>query len=183
MVAKDSYVIVLDFLPHGRPGDRRAEPIAQAIGEKFFNLLEIVIKDEITVKLNDRLYIGGDKRDKVKYIRSRIDYSNLTNFSKAELESTVNELISGDEKRFVDLFNKARPITTRLHSLELFPGIGKRHMWEIIKKRREKPFESFDDLKSRVAMLPDPKRMIIKRILNELQNKDRHRLFVASDRI
>ena len=45
MVAKDSYVIVLDFLPHGRPGDRRAEPIAQAIGEKFFNLLEIVIKD------------------------------------------------------------------------------------------------------------------------------------------
>lgn len=183
MVAKDSYVIVLDFLPHGRAGDRRAEPIAQAIGEKFFNLLEIVIKDEITVKLNDRLYIGGDKREKVKYIRSRIDYNNLTNFSKAEIESTIKDLISSDEKRFVDLFNRARPITTRLHSLELFPGIGKRHMWEIIKKRREKPFESFDDLKARVAMLPNPKKMIIKRILDELQNKDRHRLFVASGRI
>jgi len=183
MVAKDSYVIVLDFLPHGRPGDRRAEPIAQAIGEKFFNLLEIVIKDEITVKLNDRLYIGGDKREKVKYIRSRIDYRNLTNFSKAEIESTIKDLISSDEKRFVDLFNQMGPITTRLHSLELFPGIGKRHMWEIIKKRREKPFESFDDLKARVAMLPNPKKMIIKRILDELQNKDRHRLFVASGRI
>lgn len=183
MVAKDSYVIVLDFLPHGRSGDRRAEPIAQAIGEKFFNLLEIVIKDEVTVKLNDRLYIGGDKRERVKYIRSRIDYNNLTNFSKAELESTINDLISSDEKRFVDLFNRAGSITTRLHSLELFPGIGKRHMWEIIKKRREKPFESFDDLKARVAMLPNPKKMIIKRILDELQNKDRHRLFVASGRI
>jgi len=183
MVAKDDYVIVLDFLPHGRPGDRKAEPLAQAIGEKFFNLLEVVIKDGTAVKPNDRLYIGGDKREEVKYIRSRIDYMRLTSFSRAELESTIKELISSDEKKFVDFFNRAGPITTRLHSLELLPGVGKRHMWEIIKKRREKPFESFDDLKKRVAMLPDPKKMIIKRILNELQSKDRHRLFVASGRI
>jgi len=182
MVAKDDNVIVLDFLPHGRSGDRKAEPLAQAIGEKYFNLLEVIIKEGETIKPKDKLYIGGDKRDKVKYIRSRIDYRQLTNFSKTELESTIKDLISTDEKRFVDLFNKAGPITTRLHSLELLPGIGKRHMWEIIKKRREKPFEGFDDLKKRVAMLPDPKKMIIKRILDELQGKDRHRLFVTSFR-
>jgi len=183
MVAKDDYVIVLDFLPHGRPGDRKAEPLAQAIGEKFFNLLEIVIKNDIAVKPKDRLYIGGDKREEVKYIRSRIDYLRLTNFSKAELESTIKELISDNEGKFIDFFNRAGPITTRLHSLELLPGVGKRHMWEIIKRRREKLFDSFDDLKKRVVMLPDPKKMIIKRILDELQSKDRHRLFVASGRI
>ena len=132
------------------------------------------------VKTKDKLYIGDNKRDEVKYIRSRIDYNALTSFSKAEIENIVKELIAADEKRFVDFFNRAGPITTRLHSLELLPGIGKRHMWDIIKKRRLKPFETFDDLKTRVAMLPDPKKMIVKRILDELQGKDRHRLFVAS---
>lgn len=183
MVAKDDYVIVLDFLPHGRPGDRKAEPLAQAIGEKFFNLLEIIIKDGVAIKPKDKLYIGGDKREEVKYIRSRIDYRQLTNFSKTELESTIKDLISSDEKKFVDFFNRAGPVTTRLHSLELLPGIGKRHMWEIINERKKKPFENFTDLKQRVSMLPDPNKMIIKRILEELQSKDRHRLFVASARL
>ncbi len=183
MVAKDDYVIVLDFLPHGRPGDRKAEPLAQAIGEKFFNLLEIIIKDGVAIKPKDKLYIGGDKREEVKYIRSRIDYRQLTNFSKTELESTIKDLITSNEEKFVDFFNRAGPLTTRLHSLELLPGIGKRHMWEIINERKKKPFENFTDLKQRVSMLPDPNKMIIKRILDELQSKDRHRLFVASVRI
>lgn len=180
MVAKDDYVIVLDFLPRGKPGDRKAEPIAQAVGEKFFNLLEIVVKEGLDVKMKDKLYIGDNKRDEVKYIRSRIEYDELTSFSKAEIENIIKELISMDEKRFVDFFNRAGPITTRLHSLELLPGVGKRHMWDIINKRRVNPFENFDDLKTRVAMLPDPKKMIVKRVLEELQGKDRHRLFVAA---
>jgi predicted nucleic acid-binding OB-fold protein len=28
-------------------------------------------------------------------------------------------------------------------------------------------------------MLPDPKKMIVKRIINELEEKDRHKLFVG----
>lgn len=180
MVAKDDNVIVLDFLSHGKSGDRKAEPIAQVIGDKFFNLLEIVIKEELQVRPKDKLYIGADKRDKVKYIRSRIEYNDLTNFSKAELSEVVTEIIDNDEKRFVNFFNRAGPITTRLHSLELLPGIGKKHMWEIIKNRKAKPFEDFEDLRTRVSMLPEPKNMIVKRVVDELEGKDRYRLFVGS---
>jgi len=183
MVAKDENVIVLDFLPKGKSGDRKMEPLVQTVGEKYFNLLELVIKQGIDVKPGDKLYIGEDKREKVKYIKNRIEYRDLTNFAKTELEDVIKSLIDEEESRFVEFFNKAGPITTRLHSLELLPGIGKRHMWEIIKKRRSKPFENFEDLKERVAMLPDPKKMIMKRILEEFENKDRHRLFVASSRI
>ena len=96
------------------------------------------------------------------------------------LEEIVSELVNKDEKRFVDLFNKAGALTTRMHSLELLPGIGKHHLWTIIQERKNKPFESFTDLHNRVSMLPDPKRMIIKRIIEELEEKDRHRLLVAS---
>lgn len=178
---KDEYVIVLDFLPHGKPGDRRAEAIAQVLGERFFNLLEIVIKEGLAVKPKDRIYIGEDKREQVKYIRGRINYSDLTSFAKDELEPTISEMINKDETRFVNFFNVANPITTRLHSLELLPGIGKKHMWSIIMEKRKKKFESFKELQERIEMLPDPKRIIIKRVIDELEGKDRYRLFVASE--
>ncbi len=183
MVAKDEYVIVLDFLPRGKAGDRKAEPIAQAVGEKYFNLLEVVIKEDVKVKPGDRLYIGNEKREEVKYIKSRIGYKELTNFARAELEHVIKNIIEKDEKRFANFFNIAGPITTRLHSLELLPGIGKKHMWEIIKNRKQKQFENFDDLRARVAMLPEPKKMIVKRIIEELEGKDRYRLFVGSGKI
>jgi putative nucleotide binding protein len=177
---KDEYVIVLDFLPYGKPSDRKAEPVAQAVGEKFFNLLEIVIREEVVVKPGDKIYVGEDKRDKVKYIRGRIGYNDLTNFAKGEIENAVTILINADEKRFVNFFNKTGPITTRLHSLELLPGIGKKHLWSIISERKKKPFDTFEEIHKRIGMLPDPKKTIIKRIIDELQEKDRHKLFVAS---
>lgn len=177
---KDDYVIVLDFLPHGKPGDRKAEPVAQVMGEKFFNLLEIIIKDDVVIKIRDKLYVGEDKRDQVKYIRGRIDYSSLTNFAKNEIEQVISDLVNTDEKRFVNFFNKASPVTNRLHTLELLPGVGKRHLWDIISERKKKSFENFKEVQDRIKMLPDPKRMVIKRILQELQDVDRHRLFVGS---
>ncbi len=176
---RDEYVIVLDFLPHGKASDRRPEPVAQVIGEKFFNLLEVVIKDGVTVKPGDKLYIGEGKREEVKYIRGRISYDELTAFAKDQLEEMLEKLVEQNEERFVQFFNRAGPITTRLHSLEVLPGIGKKHMWEIIEQRRKKPFESFEDIKKRIEMLPDPKKIVVKRILEELKGTDKYRLFVA----
>lgn len=180
---KDEYAIVLDFLPHGKASDRKSEPLVQAIGEKFLNLLEVVLRDDTEVKPGDRIYIGEEKRDKVKYIRGRVDHDELTSFSRSELENVINEFINKDEKRFVNFFNIAAPITTRLHSLELLPGIGKKHLWDLITERKKKPFENFKELQERVKMLPDPKRIVVKRIITELEGKDRYRLFVGSDRV
>jgi len=177
---KDEYAIVLDFLPRGKPGDRKSEPVAQVLGEKFFSLLEIVTKTGIAVKPRDKIYIGEQAREQVEYIRGRIRYADLTSFSKTELEEVLSDVVAKDEKRFVDFFNKAGPITTRLHSLELLPGIGKKHMWDVINARKKKQFESFADLQQRVEMLPDPKRILIRRMIDEFEEKDRYHLLVGS---
>lgn len=177
---KDEYIIVLDFLSRGHADSRRAEPIIQGVGVNFLNLLEVVLKDGIIVKPEDLVYIGEQKRDKVRYIKGRIKYDNLTMFAKDELEIILDKIIGQNETKFVNFFNIAGPVTTRLHTLELLPGIGKKHMWAIIEGRRKKKFESFEELKKRVEMLPDPKRMIKKRIIEELKETDRHRLFVVS---
>jgi len=176
---KDEYIIVLDFLSRGHADSRRAEPIAQGVGNNFLSLLEVVIKPDAVVKPGDLLYIGENKREHVKYIKGRIRYDKLTGYAKKELEDVVDKIIEKNEKRFVNFFNVAGPVSTRLHSLELLPGIGKKHMWAIIGERKKKKFETFADLKKRVEMLPDPKRMIKRRIIEELKETDRHRLFVV----
>jgi putative nucleotide binding protein len=177
---KDEYIIVLDFLSRGHADSRRAEPIVQGIGVNFLNLLEVVLKDDVIVRPEDLVYIGEQKRDKVRYIKGRIKYEDLTMFARDELEIILDKIINQNVAKFVNFFNIAGPVTTRLHTLELLPGIGKKHMWAIIEGRRKKRFETFEELKQRVEMLPDPKRMIKKRIIEELKETDRHRLFVVS---
>jgi putative nucleotide binding protein len=61
--------------------------------------------------------------------------------------------------------------------LELLPGVGRKHSQALLDERQKKPFESFDDIRKRVPAV-DPKKAIIERIMEELQEKDRHRLFV-----
>ncbi|MBI2005255.1 MAG: DUF655 domain-containing protein [Candidatus Aenigmarchaeota archaeon] len=179
MTAKDEILIVLDFLSTGKAGDRRSEPVVQGVGEKYFSLLEVVLKEGLRAKSKDKLYIGEGKRDQVKYIRSKIGFDDLTSYAKDVLEEVVNEIVSKDEKRFVEFFNKSSSLTTRMHSLELLPGIGKKHLWDIIAERKKKPFETFEEIKQKIPMVGDPKKMIIRRIMDELQEKDRHQLFVS----
>lgn len=176
---RDEWVIVIDFLSRGRVGMQRSEPVAQTIGEKYFSLLEIMPREGSEFTVGERVYIGEGKRDKVRYIRGRIRYSDLTVASKEELCVVVEKLVDADQQRFVDFFSKAGPVTNRLHHLELIPGIGKKHLWDIIEARKEKPFSSFEDLSNRVKLLPDPRKMIIRRILDELEDKDKYKLFVS----
>ena len=65
-----------------------------------------------------------------------------------------------------------------MHQLELLPGLGKKHMWEILDIRKEKEFESFADIKKRVKLMPDPEKAVIKRIVSEIQGQEKHLIFV-----
>ena len=65
-----------------------------------------------------------------------------------------------------------------MHSLELLPGLGKKHMWEILEERRGDDFLSFDDIKKRVKLMPEPEKLVIKRIIKELEGAEKHNIFV-----
>ena len=178
-IRKDEWAIVLDFLAHGHHGMERSQPVAQVVGERYFSLLEVIVRDNVTLKIEDRVYIGDLKRKEVKYIRGRIDSEKLTVAAKQELIDIVEKMVKKEPERFLEFFNKAGPITTRLHKIELLPGIGRRHLWAIINERKVKPFGSFQDIKNRVPLLPDPEKMIIRRIMDELNdNKEKYRVFV-----
>ena len=179
MFLKDENVIVLDFLQHGHSIGRQ-EPIAQVIGTKYFSILEVVVKQDVILKNGDLVYIGDDKRDKIDHIKRRIGINELTSFAKSELPFIVEKLVKENEPRFVEFFNTARPLSTRLHQLELLPGVGKKHMWDVIDERKKGPFKNFEDIKSRIKLMPDPMGSVIKRIMEEIEDDNiRYRLFVA----
>ena len=179
MEGKEEKAIILDFLPHGYPLEGKMIPVAQAIGTQYFTLLQLVPRRGITLQLKEEVYIGSGKREKIAYIYGRLPKDKLTETAKIQLEEFVEKKVTEEEKRFVDFFNKAEPLNTRLHQLELLPGFGKKHTKAIIEAREERLFESFDDIRKRVKNIPDPKKIVEKRIIEELEEKAKHRLFVS----
>lgn len=178
MQDKEEQAIVIDYLPYGYPLEKKMMPIAQAVGKKNFTLLELVPRRGIKLEVGEEVYIGEGKRDKVYYILGKLTFAKMSETAKDFLQKYIETQISADEKRFVEFFNIAQPINTRLHQLELLPGFGKKHTEAILAQRQEKLFESFEDLKKRISNLPDPKAAIVKRILEELKGEERHYLFI-----
>lgn len=179
---KEETCIILDFLPTGYPDRRHAEPVAQAIGASFFSLLELVPRETVTLKPEEEVYIGEGKRDKIRFIKGQLEYNQLTNFAQSTLPDIVDKLVRNNEQRFVEFFNKAHAVTPRMHQFQLLPGVGKKHLLDLLEERRKKPFGSFKDISERAKLFPDPAKIIIRRILDELHGKEKYYLFTQPPR-
>lgn len=177
-MAKEEYAIILDYLPNGYPLEKKMMPIAQAIGENLFSLLELIPRKGVSLEIGERVYIGDGKRDKIYYILGKLRKEKITEQAKSVLKDFLTRIVAEREEEFVDFFNTCEAINKRIHKIELIPGFGKKYMREILKKRAEKPFESFEDMKKRIPNLPDPKKAVEKRIFQELTENERHLLFV-----
>ncbi len=178
----EEHAIILDYLPHGYALEHkggRTIPIAQAVGKTHLILLELVPKKGIFLNPQQEVYIGEGKREEIHHINGKINLDKLTSTARAELNEIIRELVLKDEQKFLEFFNKSQSVSTRMHQLELLPGVGKKHMWELLEARKEKDFESFEDIKNRVKLMPDPENVIVKRILAELSGNEKYRIFVT----
>ena len=174
---KEEYAIVLDYLPNGYPLEGKTMPIAQAVGEKDLTLLELVPRRETSLEIGEKVYIGEGKRDKIYYILGRLKREKLTESAKERLQEVIERIVREKEKQFVDFYNNATAVNMRVHQIELLPGLGKKHMHEILEKRKEKPFESFEEMKERLHNLPNPEKAVEKRIFQEITTMQRINLF------
>ncbi|MFB3765573.1 MAG: DUF655 domain-containing protein [Methanotrichaceae archaeon] len=184
---KEEVARILDYLPYGRIPDSRSyqkQPLIQGVGEANFVLMEMTPKEGIIPKVGDRVYIGSGERDVIDHVNRRIYYEELSNNAKIELPFEIQKIVLDNEPRFIRFFNEAWPITTRMHALELLPGIGKKLMWAILNERKKGPFKSFKDLTERVKGLHYPERLLAKRIEDELMDdKIKYRIFTTLPRV
>jgi len=176
---RDDYAVVLDFLPQGK-AERSFKriPIAQVIGEKYFSLLEVVPRKDKVFSIGERVYIGENFRDKVDHISRKIIYDWLTPTAKSNLLDILEKIVLNDEKKFLNFFNTAEPLNTRMHKLETLPKIGKKHLKEIIAEREKEPFKSLKDIQKRVKNLSDPSKLIAEKIIEEIKGESKYYLFV-----
>lgn len=178
---KDEFAIVLDYMPLGNPLDRhphhRRMPIAQAIGSKYFTLVEIEPLANTPLAIGERVPIASRPELPGHPVADRIAYSDLTSVAKENLPQILRRIVMEKERVFVEFFNVAEPINIRLHSLELLPGIGKKTLALILEERKKKKFESFNDIRERLR-INDPVKLFVDRILLELQGTEKYYLFV-----
>lgn len=179
----ESYVQILDYLPHGRQTDRgfHREPLALAIGEDELKLFEVVPRAGVTLAAGDRVSLLPSGRDPspIEHVRRRLGYEELTVTARTELPGTLERIVLAHSPRYLRFFNESPAVSRRFHLLELLPGIGKKTMQAIVDERRRAPFQSFEELEQRLH-LKSPEKLIVGRIEQELSGVDeKYRLFVA----
>ncbi|WP_435074462.1 DUF655 domain-containing protein [Halorubrum sp. HHNYT27] len=174
--------VLLDVLPNGRPDDdrppSRKSPVAYGLGTNSFRLYELSLDDDADVSVSDRLALDGPAVGRYR----EVSYDDLTRNAAAEVEYAVEDIVDADERRFVDFYNEAGPITLRLHQLNLLPGVGKQLRNNVLDERKRGPFESFDEVSERVSGLYRPREVIVERIVEEIREDDlKYRSFAGRD--
>lgn len=175
----EEYAYVLDFTPRGKSSTVRGREgiIVTAIGEDRLTLLEILGVENSAFEVGERIYIGREGRTKVQSVLGKMDYEKISSSAQTELPSVIEKIVTENEGRFVEYLNNARPLTPRIHALELIPGIGKTYMKTMLEERDRKKFESYEDLQERVGF-KEPIKHISERIMDEITGESRMNLFV-----
>ncbi|MCL4399414.1 DUF655 domain-containing protein [Candidatus Parvarchaeota archaeon] len=175
---RDQYAYVIEYLPNGLAESRERRPSAVILTESTA-LLIAALKKGIEVSAGQKVYIGENKRDEVHHIIGRVSPEKLSDLGLQTLSDKVKESLNQNEKKYISIINVLGPVNVRLHSLELIPGLGKKTVQKLVEERNKKPFESYKDVDSRVGLVPGIEKDIEQRIMDELSNKDKYKIFTG----
>ena len=180
-IKKFREVVILDILIHGHLEEDKPswakKPIAQVLTFPDFVLYEIKINKNSDLQVQEqKTYEEFLIEDKVREVLSKIDYNKLTSTSKALILPILETEVLKFEEQFINFFNNSTSITPRMHALKLLPGIGQKHMWEILETRERQKFVTFQDISDRTS-ISTPSKLIAQRIIKELQRDVKYYLF------
>jgi len=180
-IKKFREVVVLDLLIHGHPEEDKPSwaktPIAQVLTFPDFVLYEVKVNKSSNIQVQEqKTYEEFVKEEKLNDVLKKIDYNDLTSTSKALIQPILEKEVLKYEEEFINFFNNSTSITPRMHALKLLPGIGQKHMWEILNARERQKFGTFQDIADRTS-ISHPARLIAQRIIKELQRDVKYYLF------
>ncbi len=180
-IKKFRELAILDLLLHGHPEEDKPSwaktPIAQVLTFPDFVLYEVKVNKNSDIEVQEqKTYEEFLNEEKLKEVIKKIDYNDLTSTSKALILSILEKDVLKFEEEFINFFNNSTSITPRMHALKLLPGVGQKHMWEIIEARQRQKFGTFQDISDRTS-ISKPTKLIAQRIIKELQRDVKYYLF------
>ena len=115
----EEFAHVLDFMPRGKSVviKGREGPMVQAIGEERRTLLELLAMESQDFEIGEKVKIGKEGREKIISVLGKLTYDELSSEAKSSLPNVVENLVKGDEEKYVAYFNDLQPLTPRLHGL------------------------------------------------------------------
>lgn len=180
-IKKFREVAILDLLIHGHPEEDKPSwaktPIAQVLTFPDFVLYEVKVNKNSDIEVQEqKTYEEFLNEEKLKEVLKKIDYNDLTSTSKALIQPILEKEVLKYEEEFINFFNNSTSITPRMHALKLLPGVGQKHMWEILEARQRQKFGTFQDISDRTS-ISNPTKLIAQRIIKELQRDVKYYLF------
>jgi len=168
-------------LAHGHVSEDRPSwaktPLVQCITLPDFVLYEVKTDKYKSPEVQEKkTYEEFTEQGKLKDVLKKINYEELTATSKALILPMLEKEVLNFEEEFINFFNNSTSITPRMHALKLLPGIGKKHMWEILEARQRQKFTTFQDISDRTS-LSHPTKQVALRIIKELQRDVKYYLF------
>ncbi len=140
-------------------------------------LYEVKANKNSSIKVQEqKAYEEFLNEEKLREVIKKIDFKDLTSTSKALLQTILETGVLSFEEEFIKFFNNSTSITPRMRALKLLPGIGQKHMWEIIEARERQKFVTFQDITDRTS-ISNPKKLLALRIIKELQRDVKYYLF------
>lgn len=168
-----------DFLPsNNRRGSYNKQyPTLVVIGREYYSILKLYLtKNSSSIAVGDEIDIDSIPTLLIK----RFSAKDWTPELKQRIEKKLILICRANESKFVEFFNNAKPITTKLHQLRLLPGIGPKRMWQILDIRKMGLFLSYKDIEERTG-LSNPLMLIVGRILEELETEQKYQLFTRKN--
>ena len=175
-MGKDEYAYVLEYLPFGLQDSKDRKATAIILTDSL-GLLLVALKKDVKVEPGMRVYIGENKREEVHHIIQRITPDKLNGNGLEMLNDKIHDIVSKNESNYIAIINRLGPINVRLHSLALIPGAGKKMVQKIIEERNKGEFKSYKDFDERVGFTSGITKSIEARIKEELENKDKYKIF------
>lgn len=180
-IKKFREVAILDLLIHGHPEEDKPSwaktPIAQVLTFPDFVLYEVKVNKNSDIGVQEqKTYEEFLNEEKLKEVLKKIDHNDLTSTSKALIQPILEKEVLKYEEEFINFFNNSTSITPRMHALKLLPGVGQKHMWEILEARQRQKFGTFQDISDRTS-ISNPTKLIAQRIIKELQRDVKYYLF------
>ena len=180
-IKKFRELAILDLLLHGHPEEDKPSwaktPIAQVLTFPDFVLYEVKVNKNSDIEVQEqKTYEEFLNEEKLKEVLKKIDHNDLTSTSKALIQPILEKEVLKYEEEFINFFNNSTSITPRMHALKLLPGVGQKHMWEILEARQRQKFGTFQDISDRTS-ISKPTKLIAQRIIKELQRDVKYYLF------
>jgi putative nucleotide binding protein len=166
-----------DFLPMGvKSSDsfKKRYQVITVVGIEKFSILRCYLKNQLnTIAIGVTINLEELKHN--FQLVKKLKPTEWSSILKSDIEEFIQIIVKKDEIKYVDFFNSAHLITTKLHQLKLLPGIGEKRLVQILKIRDQQPFISFEDIELRLNI--NPVELITKRIIEELETEQKYILF------